>query len=233
MSENDSTEMKYVKAFFDEIIKSPWGSISKSRLESLIFRFMVDSKESEINLDMSDFDLSMKLGAKETTIRNLKRSYYQQLINDEGIGSFAQIIKETEINFDQADTKHSLVSIENSVYFDYIKDRLRQEQSVAVPLFGSTVLRVETRGILEVVSKEAERFANSKGQEESGKTASINAKALDKLLGDSKNEKKKDYWDAFARLIGVKDGAALKEKAISTVLSEFITGAIKAISLAL
>ena len=109
----------HVPALFEELLKAPFGSLSKPELENLLFKHMLN--EGVITYSEGVFPLSMRLQISLTKARNLiytyeqrelSRELHQSDLNSVGLPTSLEAIM-SETKFEIRDANHISFGVEN------------------------------------------------------------------------------------------------------------------------
>lgn len=155
MSEVVSTERTHdqrsiaISTFSDQLLSAPFGTLSKTEIEFLAFRLLVET--GEIDLGSSDFVLSNRLLMTPARVRNLLYRYDQRLIEKEP-SQLAKIIDASNTVLEAADRKGYVKVHFRRVYIrDYVVARLLNKQVIAEDQLTPGLLTVPIFDLFDVL----------------------------------------------------------------------------------
>ncbi|WEV73134.1 hypothetical protein [Bifidobacterium sp. ESL0790] len=209
---------KAINEFFDEIMKVPWGSMSKTQLETLVFILLVDTGKISFKTanakNLSNYELAMLLQITPMKAKTLRYRFEQQKLKDRKL-DFSVVIEKADINFEPDDKNHAFVQIENGLYADFLRNRLKEHASVTWTYPGSDVLKVNRNALKEVLEEESLKFANNKKSNKSQNTRDTYVKMLDGLFDQERIDQKKETPADFIRKNINKSNLAKASKEVS------------------
>lgn len=122
--------------FIEAVLKVPWGTLSKTELDYLIFALLVE--EGRIDLGQTDLEIAGTLFTTPTRIRTLRFRHEQRT---SPTLTAAQIAR--QITAHSVDGETSIfVQVESQYVLDHLKDRMRAA--------GRLVRSDLTRGLIKV-----------------------------------------------------------------------------------
>ena len=142
-----------ISTFSNQLLSAPFGTLSKTEIEFLAFRLLVET--GEIDLGSSDFVLSNRLLMTPARVRNLLYRYDQRLIEKEP-SQLAKIIDASNTVLEAADRKGYVNVHFRRVYIrDYVVARLLNKQVIAEDQLTPGLLKVPIFDLFDVLGEVA------------------------------------------------------------------------------
>ncbi|HEY0247179.1 MAG TPA: hypothetical protein VGC45_02860 [Gryllotalpicola sp.] len=138
-----------VTAFLDEVQGAPWGTLSKSQIDFLLFKFLIDV--GRVSLLDSDFEIANRLQTTTARVRGLRYRYEQRAVNDDPAVLARLVIPENFV-FDTAGVEGKLrVSIRSKYLREYFAAALARRRAIALSETTPSVLVAPMRDFVEVL----------------------------------------------------------------------------------
>ncbi|MDF7641607.1 hypothetical protein PT279_08410 [Bifidobacterium sp. ESL0784] len=139
-----------VRAFYKKIRETPWGTASKTQLESLIFNLLIDAKVIEgQGKEENDFNRANALGTTPTRIQSLWYKYYQ--LHEKNDLNIATILLSSDISISESVEKDKYdLQINNRFFLEYVKNWLRGKEQMVTQKSLTPVLTVGPIGLVEM-----------------------------------------------------------------------------------
>ncbi|WP_423917928.1 hypothetical protein ACPEEZ_09415 [Frigoribacterium sp. 2-23] len=116
-------------AFASRVLSVPFGTLSKTETEFLVFRLLVEA--GKIDLDSSEFVLSNRLLMTPARVRNLLYRYDQRVIESDPTQLAALVTAENTVIEAAVDTHHVRVRFRRGYLHEYVSTQLLRRNVIA------------------------------------------------------------------------------------------------------